>query len=161
MDQPCEPSLQAWSPELHLYHMNMTVPCPQPDGCILELRFLHPVYPDSLTLWTTYLSTDAPKALADIEILTEQGESIHLGPLDTYCDVPFTVKLNIHKKVSGVKIYTFDERMEIDTALLTSLPHSSLCSSCKLIQYRVLRDPPFANGSPATSVQVHREFVDT
>uniref|UniRef100_A0A8C9EHF4 Pappalysin 2 n=1 Tax=Pavo cristatus TaxID=9049 RepID=A0A8C9EHF4_PAVCR len=161
VDQPCEPSLQAWSPELHLYHMNMTVPCPQPDGCILELRFLHPVYPDSLTLWTTYLSTDAPKALADIEILTEQGESIHLGPLDTYCDVPFTVKLNIHKKVSGVKIYTFDERMEIDTALLTSLPHSSLCSSCKLIQYRVLRDPPFANGSPATSVQVHREFVDT
>uniref|UniRef100_A0A8B9TR62 Pappalysin 2 n=1 Tax=Anas platyrhynchos TaxID=8839 RepID=A0A8B9TR62_ANAPL len=150
VDQPCEPSLQAWSPELHLYHMNMTVPCPQPDGCILELRFLHPVYPDSLTLWTTYLSTDSPKALSDIEILTEQGESIHLGPLDTFCDVPFTVKLNIHKKVSG-----------IDTALLTSMPHSSLCSSCKLIQYRVLREPPFADGSPATAAQAHREFVDT
>ncbi|XP_064371679.1 pappalysin-2 [Dromaius novaehollandiae] len=161
VDQPCEPSLQAWSPELHLYHMNMTVPCPQPDGCILELRFLHPVYPDSLTLWTTYLSTDSPKALSDIEVLTEHGESIHLGPLDTFCDVPLTVKLNIHKKVSGVKIYTFDERMEIDTALLTSMPHSSLCSSCKLIQYRVLRDPPFADGSPATMAQAHRKFTDT
>ncbi|NWR75501.1 PAPP2 protein, partial [Centropus unirufus] len=160
VDQPCEPSLQAWSPELHLYHMNMTVPCPQPDGCILELRFLHPVYPDSLTLWTTYLSTGSPKALSDIEVLTEQGESIHLGPLDTFCDVPFTVKLNIPKKVSGVKIYTFDERMEIDTALLTSTPHSSLCSSCKLIQYRVLRDPPFANGSPAAPAQARRQFVD-
>uniref|UniRef100_A0A8C3K9T0 Pappalysin 2 n=1 Tax=Calidris pygmaea TaxID=425635 RepID=A0A8C3K9T0_9CHAR len=161
VDQPCEPSLQAWSPELHLYHMNMTVPCPQPDGCILELRFLHPVYPDSLTLWTTYLSTGSPKALSDIEVLTEQGESIHLGPLDTFCDVPFTVKLNIPKKVSGVKIYTFDERMEIDTALLTSTPHSSLCSACKLIQYRVLRDPPFASGSPAAPAQAHRQFVDT
>ncbi|XP_009891246.1 PREDICTED: pappalysin-2 [Charadrius vociferus] len=161
VDQPCEPSLQAWSPELHLYHMNMTVPCPQPDGCILELRFLHPVYPDSLTLWTTYLSRGSPKALSDIEVLTDQGESIHLGPLDTFCDVPFTVKLNIPKKVSGVKIYTFDERMEIDTALLTSMPHSSLCSSCKLIQYRVLRDPPFANGSPAAPAQAHRQFVDT
>ncbi|CAN0223870.1 unnamed protein product [Bubo scandiacus] len=161
VDQPCEPSLQAWSPELHLYHMNMTVPCPQPDGCILELRFLHPVYPDSLTLWTTYLSTGSPKALSDIEVLTEQGESIHLGPLDTFCDVPFTVKLNIPRKVSGVKIYTFDERMEIDTALLTSMPHSTLCSTCKMIQYRVLRDPPFANGSPAAPAQVHRQFVDT
>ncbi|XP_021141485.2 pappalysin-2 [Columba livia] len=160
VDQPCEPSLQAWSPELHLYHMNMTVPCPQPDGCILELRFLHPVYPDSLTLWTTYLSTGSPKVLSDIEVLTEQGESIHLGPLDTFCDVPFTVKLNIPKKVSGVKIYTFDERMEIDTALLTSMPHSSLCSSCKLIQYRVFRDPPFANGSPVTPAQAHRQFID-
>ncbi|KFP01612.1 Pappalysin-2, partial [Calypte anna] len=160
VDQPCEPSLQAWSPELHLYHMNMTVPCPQPDGCILELRFLHPVYPDSLILWTTYLSTGSPKALSDIEVLTEQGESIHLGPLNTFCDVPFTVKLNIPKKVSGVKIYTFDERMEIDTALLISMPHSSLCSSCKLIQYRVLRDPPFANGSPAAPAQSHRQFLD-
>ncbi|KAM6128656.1 pappalysin-2 [Phoenicopterus ruber ruber] len=161
VDQPCEPSLQAWSPELHLYHMNMTVPCPQPDGCILELRFLHPVYPDSLTLWTTYLSAGSPKALSNIEVLTEQGESIHLGPLDTFCDVPFTVKLNIPKKVSGVKIYTFDERMEIDTALLTSMPHSSLCSACKLIQYRVLRDPPFANGSPAAPAQAHHRFIDT
>lgn len=80
VDQPCEPSLQAWSPELHLYDMNMTVPCPQPDGCILELRFLHPVYPDSLTLWTTYLSTGSPKALSDIEILTEQGGVHPPGP---------------------------------------------------------------------------------
>uniref|UniRef100_A0A8C3RKL1 Pappalysin 2 n=1 Tax=Cyanoderma ruficeps TaxID=181631 RepID=A0A8C3RKL1_9PASS len=161
VDQPCEPSLQAWSPELHLYDMNMTVPCPQPDGCILELRFLHPVYPDSLTLWTTYLSTGSPKALSDIEILTEQGESIHLGPLNTFCDVPFTVKLNIPRKMSGVKIYTFDERMEIDTALLTSRPHSSLCSACRPIQYRVLREPPFADGSPATPLQAHRHFTDT
>uniref|UniRef100_A0A8C8RBA6 Pappalysin 2 n=1 Tax=Pelusios castaneus TaxID=367368 RepID=A0A8C8RBA6_9SAUR len=160
VDQPCEPSLQAWSPELHLYHMNMTVPCPQPHGCILELHFLHPVYPESLMLWTTYLSTDSPKALSDIEILTEHGESIHLGPLDTFCDTPLTVRLNINKKVSGVKIYTFDERMEIDAALLTSMPQSPLCSSCKPVRYRILRDPPFASGSPIKGLQMHRKFID-
>ncbi|CAM4603160.1 unnamed protein product [Caretta caretta] len=161
VDQPCEPSLQAWSPELHLYHMNMTVPCPQPHGCILELRFLHPVYPESLVLWTTYLSTDSPKALSDIEILTEHGESIHLGPLDTFCDTPLTVRLNVNRKVSGVKVYTFDERMEIDAALLTSMPQSPLCSSCKPVRYRILRDPPFASGSPITGLHMHRKFTDT
>ncbi|XP_019386125.1 PREDICTED: pappalysin-2 [Crocodylus porosus] len=161
VDQPCEPSLQAWSPELHLYHMNMTVPCPQPYGCILDLHFLHPVYPDSLMLWTTYLSTDSPKALSNIEILTEHGESVPLGPLDTFCDIPLTIKLNINKKVSGVKVYTFDERMEIDAALLTSVPQSPLCSNCKPIRYRVLRDPPFANGSPIAGIQMHRKFTDT
>uniref|UniRef100_K7FTJ5 Pappalysin 2 n=1 Tax=Pelodiscus sinensis TaxID=13735 RepID=K7FTJ5_PELSI len=161
VDQPCEPSLQAWSPELHLYHMNMTVPCPLPHGCILELHFLHPVYPESLVLWTTYLSTDSPKALSDIEILTEHGESIHLGPLDTFCDIPLTVRLNINRKVSGVKVYTFDERMEIDAALLISIPQSSLCSSCKPVRYRVLRDPPFAGSSPIKMLHVHRKFTDT
>ncbi|KAF2978275.1 hypothetical protein EK904_001709 [Melospiza melodia maxima] len=116
---------------------------------------------DSSGYWTPEEAEGSPKALSDIEILTEQGESIHLGPLDTFCDIPFTVKLNIPKKVIGVKIYTFDERMEIDTALLTSRPQSSLCSACRLIQYRVLRDPPFADGSPATPLQGHRHFMDT
>uniref|UniRef100_A0A8C0INQ4 Pappalysin 2 n=1 Tax=Chelonoidis abingdonii TaxID=106734 RepID=A0A8C0INQ4_CHEAB len=161
VDQPCEPSLQAWSPELHLYHMNMTVPCPQPHGCILELHFLHPVYPESLVLWTTYLSTDSPKALSDIEILTEHGESVHLGPLDTFCDTPLTVRLSINRKVSGVKVYTFDERMEIDAALLNSMPQSPLCSSCKPVWYRILRDPPFASGSPIKGLHMHRKFTDT
>lgn len=71
------------------------------------------------------------------------------------------MKLNIPKKMSGVKIYTFDERMEIDTALLSSVPRSSLCSACRLIQYRLLRDPPFADGSPATPLQAQRQFIDT
>lgn len=112
-------------------------------------------------LWTTYLSTDSPKALSDIEILTEHGESIHLGPLDTFCDAPLTIRLNINRKVSGVKVYTFDERMEIDAALLTSMPQSPLCSSCKPVRYRILRDPPFASGSPIKGLQMHRKFTDT
>ncbi|XP_028936958.1 pappalysin-2 [Ornithorhynchus anatinus] len=160
VEQPCEPSLQAWSPELHLYHMNMTVPCPS-EGCSLELRFLHPVHPEALTLWVTYLSADVPRALFDLEILTEHDESVHLGPLDTFCDTPLTVQLDVNRKVWGVNVYTFDERMEIDAALLTSKPQSPLCSGCKPVRYRVLREPPFASHSPVVVAHPQRRFTDT
>ncbi|MBZ3887475.1 Pappalysin-2 [Sciurus carolinensis] len=160
VDQPCEPSLQAWSPELHLYHMNMTVPCPT-EGCSLELLFQHPVQADTLTLWVTYLSMDSSQALFDTEILLEHQESVHLGPLDTFCDTPLTIKLHVAGKVSGVKVYTFDERMEIDAALLTSQPHSPLCSGCRPVRYQVLREPPFASGLPMVVTHPRRKFTDT
>ncbi|XP_004688566.1 PREDICTED: pappalysin-2 isoform X1 [Condylura cristata] len=159
VDQPCEPSLQAWSPELHLYHMNMTVPCPV-EGCSLELLFQHPVQADSLTLWVTYLSMDSSQALFDTEILLEHQESVHLGPLDTFCDTPLTIKLHVDGKVVGVKVYTFDERMEIDAALLTSRPHSPLCSGCRPVRYQVLREPPFASGLPVVVTHPLRKFTD-
>ncbi|XP_040840242.1 pappalysin-2 [Ochotona curzoniae] len=160
VDQPCEPSLQAWSPELHLYHMNMTVPCPA-EGCSLELRFQHPVHADTLTLWVTYLSMDSSQALFDTEILLEHQESVHLGPLDTFCDTPLTIKLHVEGKVSGVKVYTFDERMEIDAALLTSQPQSPLCSGCRAVRYQILREPAFASGLPALVTHPRRKFTDT
>ncbi|XP_007935798.1 pappalysin-2 [Orycteropus afer afer] len=159
VDQPCEPSLQAWSPELHLYHMNMTVPCPA-EGCSLELLFQHPVHANTLTLWVTYLSMDSSQALFDTEILLEHKESVHLGPLNTFCDTPLTIKLNVEGKVLGVKVYTFDERMEIDAALLTSQPHSSLCSGCRPVRYQVLREPPFVTGLPKVVTHPHRKFTD-
>ncbi|KAG8517177.1 Pappalysin-2 [Galemys pyrenaicus] len=160
VDQPCEPSLQAWSPELHLYHMNMTVPCPV-EGCSLELLFQHPVHADTLTLWVTYLSVDSSQALFDTEILLENRESVHLGPLDTFCDTPLTIKLHVDGRVVGVKVYTFDERMEIDAALLTSRPHSPLCSGCRPVRYQVLREPPFTSGLPVVVTHLHRKFTDT
>ncbi|XP_036891062.1 pappalysin-2 [Sturnira hondurensis] len=159
VDQPCEPSLQAWSPELHLYHMNMTVPCPA-EGCSLQLLFQYPVHADTLTLWVTYLSTDPSQALFDTEILLEHQQSVHLGPLDTLCDTPLTIKLHVDGKVVGVKVYTFDERMEIDAALLTSRPRSPLCASCSPVRYQVLREPPFASGLPVVVAHPHRKFTD-
>ncbi|XP_007433988.3 pappalysin-2, partial [Python bivittatus] len=157
--QPCETSLQAWSPEFNLFNVSMTTPCLKPLGCILELYFLYPVYSDSLLIWATNFSTNS-KVLSDVEILTEHGDSVHLGPMDTFCDIPLTVKLNLTKKVSGIKIYTFDEKMEIDAAQLISTPHSPLCSNCKPVRYRVLRDPPFHDGSPAMVMQPGRKFID-
>ncbi|XP_069890510.1 pappalysin-2 isoform X1 [Dipodomys merriami] len=157
--QPCEPSLQAWSPELHLYNTNMTVPCP-PEGCSLELLFQYPVQADTFTLWITYLSVNSSVALLDTEILLENQESVHLGPYHTFCDTPLTIKLPTEGKVLGVKVYTLDERMEIDAALLTSLPGSALCSGCQPVRYQVLRDPPFASGSPMLMTHPYRTFTD-
>ncbi|XP_039591587.1 pappalysin-2 isoform X2 [Polypterus senegalus] len=157
VDQSCEPSLQAWSPELHLYDTNMTVPCPQLHGCSLELYFLHPVVGETLTVWTTYISAESSNAISNIEVLTEHGDSFQMGPFHTFCDVPLTIRLNTNKKVKGVKIFTFDEKMEIDAALLTSRENDPMCSGCRPLQYRVLRDPPFLKGPV---VQQERKFTD-
>uniref|UniRef100_A0A4W5Q691 Pappalysin 2 n=1 Tax=Hucho hucho TaxID=62062 RepID=A0A4W5Q691_9TELE len=141
--QPCEPSLQAWSPELSLYDANVTSPCPETEGCVLMLRFLHPVVPDSLTVWVTYISTDN-QAIANIELITDTDESFDMGPQHVFCDVPLTLRVHTEKRVAAVKLSTFDEKMEIDAILFTSGPHNPLCSSCQPLIYRVVRQPAFS-----------------
>ncbi|KAG7456967.1 hypothetical protein MATL_G00241530 [Megalops atlanticus] len=155
--QPCEPSLQAWSPELHLYDTNVSSPCPKSEGCVLELRFLHPVIPDSLTVWVTYISADT-QAIANIEFLTDSGESLHTGPQHAFCDMPLTLHLHTHKKITGVKICTFDEKMEIDAVLLASRPQNPLCSSCHPLRYHLHREPPLPQG-PVQQAQL--TFTDS
>ncbi|XP_051556019.1 pappalysin-2-like [Myxocyprinus asiaticus] len=139
--QPCEPSMQSWSPEVNLYEANMTTPCPQTEGCLLELRFLHPVLPDSLTVWVTYTSANI-KPITNIVFILENGESVHTGPKHAFCDIPLTLHVHISKKVKAIKISTFDKKLEIDAVLLTSRPQNPLCSSCRPLLYRVLREPP-------------------
>ncbi|TRY60672.1 hypothetical protein DNTS_004266 [Danionella cerebrum] len=145
--QACEPSMQAWSPEVNLYEPNMTAPCPEPEGCVLELHFLRPVFPDSLTIWITYMSA-SEKAIANIVFITENGGSIHTGPRHAFCDIPLTLHLHTTKKVKAIKISTFDGKLEIDAVQLTSRPQNPLCSECRPLLYRVIRDPPVRNQSP-------------
>ncbi|KAG5285551.1 hypothetical protein AALO_G00004680 [Alosa alosa] len=140
--QPCEPSMQTWSPEVSLYDANMTSPCPLGEGCVLELLFLHPVVPDSLTVWVTYISASNP-AISDIEFILETGETLHMGPHSVLCDVPLTLRVHTSKRVATVKIHTFDKKMEIDAMLLTSRPRNALCSSCQPLRYRLHRTPAF------------------
>ncbi|KAM8931049.1 pappalysin-2 [Pelodytes ibericus] len=160
VDRPCEPSLQAWSPELHLYHTNMSVPCPQPHGCMLELNFQKPVLARSLSIWITYLSHNLASSLSDIEVLLEHGETIHLGSMEAFCDMPLNIRLTTGQNVSGVRIFTFDELLEIDAALLVSMPQSPLCTSCKPVRYRVLRNPPFQRDRHGKWITNHRSFTD-
>ncbi|CAB1326200.1 unnamed protein product, partial [Coregonus sp. 'balchen'] len=103
-----------------------------PRGCILMLRFLHPVVPNSLT------------AIANIELITDTDESLDMGPQHVFCDVPLTLRVHTEKRVAAVKLSTFDEKMEIDAILLTSGPHNPLCSSCQPLIYRVVRQPAFS-----------------
>uniref|UniRef100_A0A8C8LPG2 Sushi domain-containing protein n=1 Tax=Oncorhynchus tshawytscha TaxID=74940 RepID=A0A8C8LPG2_ONCTS len=142
--QTCEPSLQAWSPELSLYDANVTSPCPETEGCVLMLRFLHLVVPDSLTVWVTYISAGGSRVIINIELITDTDESLDMGPQHVFCDVPLTLHVHTEKRVAAVKLSTFDEKMEIDAVLLTSGPHNPLCSSCQPLIYRVVRQPPFS-----------------
>nr|DBA17988.1 TPA: hypothetical protein GDO54_016289 [Pyxicephalus adspersus] len=160
VDHPCQPSLQAWSPELHIFNTNMSVPCTQPLGCILELNFLKAVQPQTLTIWITYLSSNEPTTLSDVELVTEYNESLHLGSMQAFCDTPLTIRLTTDQNVSTVRIYTFDARMEIDAALLVSVPHNSICSACRLVKYRVVRNPPFKRDQHMSRTQAERLFTD-
>uniref|UniRef100_A0A672KPR9 Pappalysin 2 n=1 Tax=Sinocyclocheilus grahami TaxID=75366 RepID=A0A672KPR9_SINGR len=152
--QPCEPSMQAWSPEVNLYEPNMTTPCPQIEGCVLELHFLHPVVPDSLTVWITYTS-----AIANIVLITENGEMFHTGPQHAFCDIPLTLHLHTSKKVKTVKISTFDKKLEIDAVLLTSRPQNPLCSGCRPLLYRVLREPPIREDQSPVIVKQDVQYL--
>ncbi|XP_077309317.1 pappalysin-2 [Lithobates pipiens] len=161
VDQPCQPSLHAWSPELHIFNTNMSVPCTQPLGCILELNFLKAVQPQTLTIWITYLSTNVPTTLSDVELVTEHNESLHLGSMEAFCDTPLTIRLTTDQKVSTVRIYTFDARMEIDAVLLISVPLNPICSACRPVKYRVIRNPPFLRDQHLTRTQTERFYTDT
>ncbi|KAM4623650.1 pappalysin-2 [Polymixia lowei] len=163
VEQPCDPSLQAWSPELSLYDTNVTSPCPDTEGCTLTLRFLHPVVPHALTLWVTYISTDNP-AIADVELITKTGQSISLGAQHVFCDMPLTLRLDTRgAAVSAVKLCTFDEKMEIDAAMLSSGPGGPLCSGCRPLVYRIHRQPPFAESGreAAPPSQTQLTFTDS
>uniref|UniRef100_A0A8C9ZJF3 Pappalysin 2 n=1 Tax=Sander lucioperca TaxID=283035 RepID=A0A8C9ZJF3_SANLU len=163
VEQPCDPSLQAWSPELSLYDTNVTSPCPDTEGCTLTLRFLHPMVPHALTLWVTYISLSKCNlhnpAIADIELITDTGKSMNLGPQHVFCDMPLTLRLDTHNAaITAIKLCTFDEKMEIDAAMLSSGPGSPLCTGCQPLLYRIQRQPPFTSKSP--SPQTQQTFTD-
>uniref|UniRef100_A0A3Q1GST4 Pappalysin 2 n=1 Tax=Acanthochromis polyacanthus TaxID=80966 RepID=A0A3Q1GST4_9TELE len=159
VEQPCDPSLQAWSPELSLYDTNVTSPCPDTEGCTLTLKFLHPIVPHALTLWVTYVSSNNP-AIANIELITDTGKSINLGPQHVFCDTPLTMRLDTQNvAIAAIKLCTFDEKMEIDAAMLSSGPGSPLCSGCQPLLYRIQRKPPFTSKPPAP--QTLQTFTDS
>lgn len=106
----------------------------------------------------TVVSLSDNPAVADIELMTDTGKSVHLGPQYVLCDTPLTLRLDAHTlSVVAIKLYTFDEKMEIDAAMLSSGPGSPHCSSCRPLLYRVQRQPPF---SRAPSAQSQQTFTD-
>ncbi|XP_050782853.1 pappalysin-1 [Gopherus flavomarginatus] len=166
VEQPCKPSVRTWSPNSGVHQHTVPPVCPEPQGCYLELEFRYPLIPESLTVWVTFVSTDwdSSGAVNDIRLLTISGKNISLGPQNVFCDIPLTIKLNakqVGEEVYGIQIYTLDEHLEIDAAMLSSIPRSLLCADCRPIQYKVLRDPPFQTGSPFVISNLSRRFMDT
>ncbi|XP_014807790.1 PREDICTED: pappalysin-1 [Calidris pugnax] len=166
VEQPCKSSVRTWSPNSAVNQHMVPPACPEPQGCYLQLEFRYPLTPESLTVWVTFVSPDwdSSGVVNDIKLLTVSGKNISLGPQNVFCDIPLTIKLDagqVGEEVYGIQIYTLDEHLEIDAAMLSSVPHSTLCADCKPIQYKVVRDPPFQSGSPVVISNLSRRFVDT
>ncbi|XP_075040806.1 pappalysin-1 [Mixophyes fleayi] len=161
VEQPCETSVRTWSPGAN----DNSVPpaCTEPHGCYLQLEFTYPVIPQSLTIWVTFVTTesDTKGAEVDVKVLLVSGENYSVGPQSIFCDVPLTIKLDYIKvEVYGIQIYTKDNQMEIDAAMITSVPNCPLCAVCNPIHYKVLRDPPFEHGSSSMTSSLYRRYID-
>ncbi|XP_074067840.1 pappalysin-1 isoform X2 [Macrotis lagotis] len=164
VEQPCKSSVRTWSPNSAVNQHTVPPACPEPQGCYLELEFQYPLIPESLTVWVTLVSTDwdSSGAVNDIKLLTLSGKNISLGPQNIFCDIPLTIKIrDVGEEVYGIQIYTLDEHLEIDAAMLTSIPESPLCLDCKPLKYKVLRDPPFQSDSPIVISNLNRRYIDT
>ncbi|XP_069604657.1 pappalysin-1 [Ranitomeya imitator] len=161
VEQPCETSVRTWSPGAN----DNSVPpaCTEPHGCYLQLEFTYPVIPQTLTIWVTFVTTDLDTKGAEVEVkvLYVNGENSSLGIQSIFCDVPLTIKLDqVKVEVYAIQIYTKDNQMEIDAAMITSVPNCPLCADCKPIYYNVLRDPTFPPGTSSLTSSLQRRYID-
>ncbi|XP_075435550.1 pappalysin-1 [Ascaphus truei] len=165
VEQPCKSSVRTWSPNSGVNHHTVPPACPEPYGCHLQLEFKHAIIPLSLTIWVTYVNTewDTSGAVVDVKLLMVSGKEISVGPQNIFCDVPLTIKLDakvVNKEVFAIQIYTLDNQLEIDAAMITSVPNCTLCADCKPIHYKVLRDPPPDTGIHPRISNLHRRYKD-
>lgn len=111
-------------------------------------------------LSASYAVVAGNPAISNIELITDTGKSILLGAQHVFCDMPLTLRLDTQgAAVAAIKICTFDEKMEIDAAMLSSGPGSALCTSCQPVLYRIQRQPPFS-GKPPPPPQSQQMFTD-
>ncbi|KAG8447663.1 hypothetical protein GDO86_014973 [Hymenochirus boettgeri] len=165
VEQPCETSVRTWSPNSGTNHRTVPTTCLEPHGCSLQLEFSYSVIPQSLTVWVTFVNTEwyTSGAVVDVKLLMVNGKELSLGPQNIFCDVPLTIKLDnigISEEIYGVQIYTNDKYLEIDAAMITSVPDSPLCADCKPIHYKILRDPPVQGSPPSLISNLYRRFTD-
>ncbi|XP_055515713.1 pappalysin-1-like [Leucoraja erinacea] len=160
VEQPCENCVKTWSPDAGVDVKTVPPSCPEAQGCYLELEFRHALIPDSLTVWVTFIEDDTHEAIHNIKLLTVSGKEISLGAQKVFCDVPITLKLMVTEEVYAVRLYTLDEHLEIDAAMLTSAPHNVLCGECRAIRYKIHRHPPFQQGATVTVTDLSRKFED-
>nr|XP_023665369.1 pappalysin-1-like isoform X1 [Paramormyrops kingsleyae] len=163
VEQACEASVRTWSPNSGMDSSSVgSPPCPL-QGCMLQLEFLHPLVPDSLTVWVTFFSPEETQlpAIHNIVLLTVGGNNISLGPWDVFCDTPLTIKLLVQEEVYGVQFFTMEQHLEIDATLLSSRPDCPLCQGCQPLRYRLLRQPPFPHAPLGVLVSdPSRRYVD-
>ncbi|XP_022085118.1 pappalysin-1-like [Acanthaster planci] len=132
----CAPTQNSWMP------VHRKALC---DNCYLELGFKTAVPPYELILWTNYLQTEM--AVRNLELVFRDGSFESLGPIQAFCDMPFTVRLtHISRKVQAIRVYPNEPYFSLDAVQLVSVENWHGCNDCPLMNYKILRDPPFSDG---------------
>uniref|UniRef100_A0A8C4R7J7 Pappalysin 2 n=2 Tax=Eptatretus burgeri TaxID=7764 RepID=A0A8C4R7J7_EPTBU len=163
VEQPCMSSPRAWSPRTCNPYRPTADHCLQNASCTLELTFPQAILPEMLSIWVTFISLRNTEPIQDLYLLLANGKIKSLGPRAVFCDVPLTIWLGwIRSEVSGVRISTCDEKMEVDAAMLHSMPAAPACRRCRPQSYKLTRKPPFPEGRSEIVVQgPQRRYNDT
>uniref|UniRef100_A0A5S6QYA8 Sushi domain-containing protein n=1 Tax=Trichuris muris TaxID=70415 RepID=A0A5S6QYA8_TRIMR len=145
---PCEASAKAWLPD--------SQNCDQPGSCAIALGFDIPTVPAELRLWISWNAADGLKQL----LLHYADGSVQLvSPVTALCDMPFTLLLDTEKSLVKVEMETQTPFVSVDAVQVVSRPGQSPCASCNLLDYQIVREPPFSNSLyRRTSLTV---FTDT
>ena len=113
------------------------------DECYLRLEFKTAVAPSKLIIWANY---NTAGGVRNLELEYRDGSLESMGPIEIFCDMPYTMRLtHIGKKVQAIRLYP-GEYFNLDAVQLVSIADWSACVSCKPLNYKVVRDPPFSGG---------------
>ena len=128
------------------------------DNCYLELAFRRPALPARLVVWSTYARYGG---LRNLQLRYADGSAESLGPQPVFCDVPLTVPLaHVGRPVAAVRLFPAHQDFSLDAVQLVSRAGWQDCQACDLPGYRVLRDPPYPDGTPHRVTQ-STVFTDT
>ncbi|XP_070533029.1 pappalysin-1-like [Ptychodera flava] len=142
--ESCDASTKAWMPD------PVDGVC---DDCYIELGFNIPVIPVQLSLWVAWYPTNGVK---DMVLVFTDGLEKSLGEIDVYCDMPYTTRLNVNKRVSKVRVHIKKPFVSIDAVQITSEPNNPVCQPCEPLKYTVHRTPAFPSGENTVTVETPR-----
>lgn len=134
--EPCHLSAPGWSA--------FSTPSDPCADCYIEFGFKEAVIPTSLSVWVVWNPSDS---IHNIQLVFSDGSEESLGNATAQCDVPLTMALRVHKKVSGIRIHVKGVTV-IDAIQLTSSVNHPNCIKCQPVEYLVTREPPFPSGQP-------------
>ncbi|KAK6167161.1 hypothetical protein SNE40_021256 [Patella caerulea] len=142
----CDSSIFAWMPKVYS--------CTK-KNCQIDLFFQYPVIPERLTIWVIW---NAALGIKKLRLYFEGGRSKTMKNLPAHCDMPFTTRLSVSRKITKLRIYTRDQYVAIDAVEVLSSRNNEICSGCRKLKYKIHREPPF----PGKHIQISSDphFTD-
>ncbi|XP_074655680.1 pappalysin-1-like [Tubulanus polymorphus] len=117
------------------------------DDCYIDLFFEYKVIP--------HRTLGAKNGVKDVVLYLADGSKHHLGPIEAYCDVEYTTRLDVNQSVQKVRVVLANSLVAIDAIQLVSRLDNSECRQCKPVKYQITRNPQFTHSNPLTNIPVY------